>query len=201
MSESEGLLDVIDQLSDKAHEDGDLSVQEALDAFAGRLFGPLLLIPGLAVVTPVGMIPTVPTIMGVFVILVAGQSLIGRDHPWLPGLVADRKVEADKFDEAMKKFRPWARWIDKFTAPRLRWMVKGPMKYVIASICVVLACSLPPLELLPWACFVPGVAILMLGLAITAEDGLLAILGVAASVGAISLLFWAIPKVTEFLSG
>lgn len=193
------LTDVVDRLEDKAAEDGDLSTQDALDEFAGRLFGPLLIIPGLVTLTPLGGIPTLPTFMGLFIVLVAGQSLLGRKHPWLPGVIANRSVDEEKFKDSVEKFRPWMKWIDKFTAPRLTWMVKGPMKYGIAAVCIALACTLPPLEFLPFACAAPGAAILLLGLAITASDGLLAVVGIAGSAGAFYLMTAAWAKFAGFV--
>ena len=152
----QSLVDVVEDLQDEAGTDGQLSVRDALDEFAGRLFGPLLMLPGLVVVIPpLGGIPLVPTTMGIFIILVAGQSLFGRQHPWLPGILANRSVDEQKFRDSVDKARPWLEWVDKFTARRMQYMVKGPMKYGIAVICIIVACTLPPLELLPLACIPP----------------------------------------------
>lgn len=50
-----------------------------------RSFGPLLLMAGLIILAPVvGDIPGVPSIMGVFIVLVSVQLLIGQEHFWLP---------------------------------------------------------------------------------------------------------------------
>lgn len=188
--EPKELVEVVEDLEGRAAEDGDLSAQDALEEFSGRLFGPLLVIPGLVTVSPLGMIPTVPTLMAVFTILVAGQSLAGRKQPWLPGFLAKRSVDEEKFRQSADKIRPFIEWIDKWTKQRLPWLVKGPMKSIIAGVCILLALVMPPLELVPWACLAPGGAILMLGLAITSQDGLLALLGLAMTLGAIGLLGW-----------
>ncbi|QDU87293.1 Exopolysaccharide synthesis, ExoD [Pirellulimonas nuda] len=196
------LTDVIDDLKEKSQEDGQMSAQDALDEFAGRLFGPLLVVPGLVTLIPVvGAIPLVPTTMGVWVVLVAGQTLAGREYPWLPGVIADRSVDAEKFRESMEKFRPWAEWIDKFTKPRLTWLVKGPGKYALAALCIVLALTLPPLEFLPMACAAPGGAILLIGLAITAHDGLLALIAVGLSLLALFLVSQAWSAFAAYFSG
>jgi hypothetical protein len=190
--EAKELAEVVDDLESKASEDGDLSAQDALDEFSGRLFGPLLVIPGLVTVSPIGMIPSVPTMMGVFTVLVAGQSLAGRKQPWLPGFLAERSVDEDKFHASVEKIRPFIEWIDKWTAQRMQFLVKGPMKSVVAGVCILLALTMPPLEVVPWACLAPGSAILALGLAITAQDGLLALIGLTVSLGAIGLLGWVV---------
>lgn len=184
------LTDVVDDLEQNANQDGKLSAQDAVDQFAGRLFGPLLLVPGLIIMTPLGGIPTLPTIMGVFVILVAGQALAGRKHPWLPGLIAERRVDEQRFCQSVEKVRPWLEWMDKFTAQRLQTLIEGPMTQVIALVCILIACTLPPLELLPFAAIVPGIALFLLGLAVTAHDGVLALVGLIASAGALGTVGW-----------
>lgn len=184
-SSPETLTDLIDQLEEKASEDGDLTVQDALDEFAGRVFGPLLVIPAMVVVTPLGAVPTIPTAMAVFIVLIAAQALFGRKHPWLPGFITKQSVKESKLNNAMKKFRPFAKWIDAVLKPRLKWLVEGPMKYVIALVCLLMAAAIPPLELAPFACFIPGSAVLLLGLAMMAKDGVAGALGLVASVGAL----------------
>jgi hypothetical protein len=192
MAKQESLTDVVDKLIAKAEDaDGDdVSIQSVLDAFAGRLFGPLLLVPGLVILTPLGGIPTVPTLIGAVVVLVAGQAIVGRTHPWLPRFIADRSVSQQKFISAMNKFKPWARWIDRLTRPRLEYLVTGRMKYGIAAICVLVALTMPPLELLPFAAIAPGAAITLLGLAITSHDGLVGLMGLMAAATTVGLVTW-----------
>ena len=192
-SKPQSLQDVCGQLRDKAQEtNGDsLQVQTFLDAFSGRIFGPLLLVPSLVVIIPpLGAIPFVPTTMGVLVLLIAGQALIGRKHPWIPSFISQREVSKETFEKALDRFEPWAKWVDWFTKPRLQFLVSGAMKYGIALLCVLLAISLPPLEVLPFAAALPGLGIFCLGLAITAQDGLLGLFGILAGCGVAGVLIW-----------
>jgi hypothetical protein len=56
-----------------------------MDAVGRRSFGPLLLLAGIVLAAPgVGDIPGVPTVMGLFILLVSGQMLFDRDHFWMP---------------------------------------------------------------------------------------------------------------------
>ncbi len=188
------LGDICRQLRAQAeeHPGDEVRVQTILEAFTGRVFGPLLLIPALVVlVPPLGAIPAVPTTMGVLVVLVAGQSLWGRSHPWLPRVLLRRSLPTERLHRALDRIEWWSRWIDRLIKPRLRWLVTGGMKRGIALICVLLACALPPLELIPFAAAVPGAGLFCLGLAITAEDGLLGLCGIVAALGAAGILLWA----------
>lgn len=195
----EGLEEVVDQLEEKAEaEDDTVTVREALDAFEGRTFGPLLVLPALVALTPpVGMIPTVPTIMGVIVVLIAGQYLFGRTHPWVPDFIGERSVEREKVLKAVDKSRPWAKWVDGFVGKRLQVLVEGPMEYVIAGLCVVLAFTLPPAELLPGLAAVPAAAILFLGLAVTSRDGLVGLVGMIITAVGVGYLLYNLPKLAS----
>lgn len=199
----EGLAEVVDQFEDKAQdEDETVTVREALDAFEGRSFGPLLILPALvALAPPLGMIPGVPTTMGLIVILIAGQYLMGRTHPWVPDFIGERSVKRDKVLQAADKSRPWAKWVDGFLGKRLQALVEGPMEHVVAGLCVLLALTMPPAELLPGLAAVPAAAILFLGLAITARDGLLGLLGIAISAGGIGYLLYKLPQLVEKVGG
>lgn len=189
---AQGLEDVVDQLEEKAEEeDENITVREALDAFEGRTFGPLLVLPALVALTPpLGMIPFVPTIMGSIVVLIAGQYLFGRTHPWIPGFIGERSVKQKKVTSATDKSRPWAKWVDGFLGQRLQFLVEGAMERGIAAICVLVALTMPAAEFIPGLAAIPAAAILFLGLAITAKDGLLGLLGIILSTAGIGFIFY-----------
>ncbi|WP_197528757.1 exopolysaccharide biosynthesis protein [Aeoliella mucimassa] len=188
----QNLEEVVDQLETKVEqEDETLTVREALDAFDGRTFGPLLVLPALiALIPPIGMIPFVPTIMGSIIILISSQYMLGRTHPWVPAVLGERSVKKKKVLEAVDRSRPWAKWVDGFLGSRLQVLVEGPMEHVIAGLCVLLALMMPMAELIPGLAAVPAAAILFLGLAITARDGLLGLLGITLATGGFGYLIY-----------
>jgi hypothetical protein len=49
----------------------------------------LLLLASVALASPLSGIPGIPTSMGVLVLLIAGQLIVGRDYFWLPACVAN----------------------------------------------------------------------------------------------------------------
>lgn len=186
-SEPHDLAAVIDSLREAAKGREEVDVDVILDAFDSRLFGPLIVVPALFMVSPLGAIPVVPTILASFILLVTVQHLFGRTHPWLPGLLRERSVEQEKVDRALDKMRPWAERIDHVIKPRLDVLASKPAIYVTSIVIVLMAALVPLLEIVPFAVFLPGATILMLGLAMTARDGLLALIGFALGSGAIWL--------------
>lgn len=65
-------------------------------------------------------------------------------------------------------------------------MLAPPIAQVIALGAIIMALSMFPLALLPFAVAVPGTAVLLLGVSLVTQDGLIAILGLG--VAAIALV-------------
>ena len=187
--ESKKLTRLIDDLGEQVKDDESLAVADILQAFGTRAFGPLVALPGLIMLTPVGAVPGVPAVVAVFIVLVAVQHLAGRAHPWLPGSLTDRSVSKDKWDRASEKARPWARRVDWLLRPRLRPLTGPVMQRVLSVIIIALAIAMFPLGFIPFATAAPGASILLFGLAISARDGLAVVLGLAAT-GVSGYLVW-----------
>ena len=185
---AKGIADILDELAEESEEE--LSVEDILDRFEGRTFGPLVLALGLIAVTPIGLIPLVPTVIGVLLLAVIGQALAGKKHPWLPGTLRERAITQEKIEDGVDRAKPWAKRIDRVIKPRLSVLTEGPMRYVLAALAMPLALTMPPLELVPFAVFIPAVGIVMLGLSQVAKDGALAILAILFSLGSSGLTIW-----------
>lgn len=153
-----------------------VSIDSIMDMIGRRSFGLLLLLAGLIILAPViGDIPGVPSIMGMFIFLVAIQLLIGQEHFWLPNWLLQRAVPADKLIKAVEWLRKPAHYIDKLIRPRLPLFVNGIAKYLIAVVCILIALMLPFMEVIPFSANAGGLALVAFGLALIARDGLLAL--------------------------
>ncbi|UYV11463.1 MAG: exopolysaccharide biosynthesis protein [Phycisphaera sp.] len=183
------LTDLINDLDEQIDGDASLAVSDILDAFGSRSFGPLLALPGLIGLTPLGAVPGAPAIIAAFVILVAGQHLFGRDHPWLPQKLTGRSVSKERWDKARDKARPWARRVDILLKPRLRWLTGSIMERVISLVSIALAVSMFPLGFIPFAVAAPAGAILFFGLALSARDGVAVVVALLAT-GGTAYMLW-----------
>lgn len=125
--------------------------------------------------TPLGGIPGVPTVLATIVVIIAVQIGMGFDSLWLPRFLLDRGVEGKKLMRGAKSLRPVARVIDKAIRPRLTFLTERPSSYVIAMVCVMIALTVPPLELVPFVDVPLWAALVAFSLALVAHDGLLAI--------------------------
>lgn len=168
------LFDCIDQA---AEENGRVSWSAIMDEVGRRSFGPLLLLAGLTVLAPIiGDLPGVPTLIGMVVLLIAVQLLLGRHNFWLPGFMLNRSVSKDKLHKALTWLKKPARFIDKLLSPRLAVLTRGPMVRVIAVVCLGIALAMPVMEIVPFSANLAGIALTAFGLALIARDGLLALI-------------------------
>jgi hypothetical protein len=187
-AEPENLEGVMDRLV--AQTDGHVRVHDILAAFDRRVVGPVILVLALLLLTPLGGLPGVPTAVGLLLVLVAVQQLFGRAYPWFPRQLRERGVDHARLQSALERARPWARRIDRFLKPRVTALASAPMSHANIILVILLGALMPPLELIPFAVVVPALAVLLLGLGITARDGIVIAAGWAAGGGAVALAAW-----------
>ncbi|KQN71776.1 exopolysaccharide biosynthesis protein [Sphingomonas sp. Leaf62] len=181
--------DVLDRLQDLGEQAGGERVRlgDMLEAMGHRAYGPFLIVLPMIEISPVGGIPGLPTALAAVLALLAVQLVLGREHLWLPGFLANRGMTAGKLLTVVDKGRPIAKRLDQWFHNRLPALTKGPMVKV-AGIAVILLClTVPPLELLPFASTAPMAAIMAFGIALLVRDGVLMMVACALSVGAVGL--------------
>jgi hypothetical protein len=172
-SDLEGLLD---RVVAAARANDRTSVGLVVESVGTRSFAPLLLLAGLVILTPiVGDIPGVPMLMGVLVILVAGQLLLRRNHLWLPQWLLNRSISHHKVEKAVQWLRRPARFVDRWTRPRYTPLVRHAGTCVSALACIVVAAATPVMEVVPFSANIAGIAITAFGIALVVQDGVVAI--------------------------
>ncbi len=184
VSSLEGLLD---RMGNAASDGGRVSLDAILDAVGLRSFGPVLLLAGLITLAPlIGDIPGVPTVMAALVLFTATQLAAGREQIWLPRWMLSRTVSHDAYCNALGRMRRPARWMDRWTGPRLGILIRGVGTRVVAVVCVAIALAMPAMELVPFSANGAGLALAAFGLALIARDGLLALIAFTVTVGTVT---------------
>lgn len=184
------LEDLLDRLNALAEENDQVALHDVLHALGRRSFGPWLLVIGLVTISPVGDIPTVPTMMAAIVFLISVQLLLRRPHFWLPPWLLNRSTSSGKLTKTTGWVRKPARWIDKILRPRLEFATGHAGTYAIAALCVLIALGMPPMEFVPFTGTVAGSALAAFGIALIANDGLVAMLAIAFTVAAYAFLIY-----------
>lgn len=169
----EQVLDRIDAAGQQEDEDGRVQLRTIFEEVGERSFGPLLLLAGLVTLAPVlGDIPGVPSIMGILVLLISAQLLIGRKHFWLPNWILNRSVSRRKLDKALGWLRRPARWADRFPRRRLAVLTGACGRYITAIVCAIIGLAAPFMEFVPFSANLAGAALTAFGLGLVARDGL-----------------------------
>lgn len=177
------LQSVLDQIETALDGSESVDLKTVVEAFGNRSFGPVMVLCGLCMMTPLGAIPGIPPAFGVIVIVFALQLLFRRETPWMPEVLRRVKIPSDRLSKVQAKVRPFLAKIDGVIRPRLLWAVTGPMQVLISVVAIVLALSFFPLGMVPFGVVAPAAIVLILGLGITARDGILTLIGLSLSLG------------------
>ena len=175
------LDELLDRLEEPVEQEGRTTVRTLMETVGEPSFGPLLVTIGLAGVTPLSGVPTVPSLLAVCAMLVSLQLVFGRKHFWLPRFILDRHVTRGRLRASTRLVRKPARVVDRVIKPRLSFLTGGLANRLVALVVTVIALAVPPLELLPFAAALPSLAILAFGLGLIARDGLLVLIALLIS--------------------
>ncbi len=172
------LGDLLQRISQVAADRDDVYLVTIMEALGTRSFGPVLLLIGVILVSPLSGLPGMPTTMGVGLALISLQLLLGREAFWLPRWLLNRYVPSDRLQRALQWLDRPARFIDWWLRPRLPMLASNSGAMFIAVICLLLALAMPMMELVPFSATAAGLAVVAFGLALVAIDGLFVLLGV-----------------------
>lgn len=188
----ESLSDLLQAIVERAEDEEQVTFGDLLDALHTRSYGPVLLLPAIVAVSPIGMIPGASIVCGSIIALLSMQMVFGLKHPWLPERLKAFEFPHDKIRRGVNKSLPIVRRFEKFLGKRLRVLSQPPFTRLVALLCLVLAVLFYPLALLPFAVALPGTAIVLLSLGLTARDGVLVLVGIVTSgvTGWLSYAFW-----------
>jgi hypothetical protein len=189
----DNLEGVIGKLDEAARENGaKVSVGEVVDTVGRRSFGPLLLLGGLLGMSPLGLIPTAPTVLAIVTLLIALQLIFGRETIWIPRFLARLSIPSERMAKAVMAAKAPARVVDRVVKPRLAVLTSDPAERLAAMGCALAALAIPPLEFVPFAVIMPAAAVAAFGLGLIARDGLLMLLAFIATAGAAGLVGYAL---------
>lgn len=181
MAEAGYLEGVLDDLDDAA-EGETVSIREVVSAFEHSSSGAIIALFGMVAAMPlIGDIPGMSIMIGLIVLIILAQVLFRSERGlWLPGFIANRKVEAETVEKSIEKVRPYVRWLDKWIKPRLKFLTEGsgPRTALVIG-AAIMAVALMPMELIPSGSTLPALAIVAFGLALIARDGAFALFGYA----------------------
>ncbi|MDN5568822.1 MAG: exopolysaccharide biosynthesis protein [Paracoccus sp. (in: a-proteobacteria)] len=179
MPDQPSITDLIDRVSHASDAD-QTSVAQIVAALGQKSFLPNMMIPALAVVSPLSGVPLFSSICGLTIALVAVQMLFQRDHIWLPDFLMRKHLRTERVQKATRWMRKPARFLDRITKQRLRLLVHRPFLWVTQAICLICGLMMPFLELVPFTSSILGVVVCLFAFGMLARDGRFTLLGLGA---------------------
>ena len=157
-----------------------ITIGEFLDPLGERAFGFLLLILAIPNFIPVPI--GVGGVMGVLVIYVGAQMLLGFEHPWLLRSMREHGMARSRVERFVTRLAPLLRWLEHVCRPRLEALTRAPGRRITGLLLVAtgILLALP----IPFTNYVFGVLLVLYAVALIERDGAALIVAWLASVAA-----------------
>lgn len=153
--------------------DAGLTLHEIRDRLDERAYGLLILLLSIPCLVP-GLYG-VPQVVGLIVILLAGQMLVGREEPWLPRWFLNLRCKGSWL-KAMADFAETKLgWINRLSRPRLRRFADGPGEKLAAVFMILATLTI----VMPLTNTIPSIALALLSVGLIQRDGLFVLAGCA----------------------
>ena len=180
---------------------GRLSIGDIVDAIGNRALGALIFAFAAPIALPIP-IPGIAIILGLPLLLLTGQLMIGRSQPWLPAAVLRQSFARRDFARIVVQIVPWLERVERVIAPRHLWITEPFGERVIGSVGFIF--SLSVFAPVPFGNMLPGLGLALVALGLIERDGRVIMAGVL--IGAIGLaillaIFYGIAVGAAFFSG
>lgn len=146
-----------------------VSVEQLLEPLRRRAFGFVLLLLAIPnfIPVPVG----IGGIMGVLVVVLGFEMLIGLEHPWIPGFLRRRTMSREGLLRFLDRIAPVTRRLERLCKPRLQRLTRRPFTLVSGAIMILIGVllALP----IPFTNYVFGGMLIAFAFALVERDGAL----------------------------
>jgi hypothetical protein len=165
------ISDVLDGV-EQASGDEVVTVGAIVAHLGDRSFAALLLVPGLAMLSPLSGIPGLATVSASLVALIVVQMLLGRRSLWLPRVLGDRRISARRLHQAVGFLRRPVWRAEGMMAPRLGVLADRPWNALALATCLAITLIVPLMEIVPFLATTAGLAISLIAAGMLVRDGL-----------------------------
>lgn len=152
-----------------------ITVSNISNALADRAFALLMLLFALPNLIPIPL-PGISIILGVPMIFLSCQLMMGRKAPWFPKWISKQSFQHNDIETVVDYAMPYLKRLEQILKPRLGFLLCHCAERIIALICLVMSVmiTLP----IPFGNWFPALTICLFALAILERDGMFVLLGV-----------------------
>lgn len=155
-----------------------ITLGEILRRIGLRGFGPILVIVSGLLLLPIGMIPGVPGAVAIVLGLVAIELVSGGKAIRLPDRVARLSISAGLVSGSVRRARPVTRAMGRLLRPRALALATSRLAHVVLGLVLgAIAVVMFVVGFLPGLPFLLALPVLLIGLGLTARDGLVVTIG------------------------
>jgi len=163
----------------------DISIGELADSLGERAFGALMFIFALPNALP--MPPGTSAILGLPLVILTWQVMIGRQTLWLPELVRKRRISRELIVAFVSKVTPLMTRLERILRPRLDIIVTSHLAERMIGL-VAFPLALVLFLPIPFGNIPPAAAIACLALGLAERDGLAVIVGYMLAIASAAVL-------------
>lgn len=174
-----------------------IRVADIRDAMGDRAFGAMMFVFAAPNALPLNMLG-ISAVLGVPLLFLSLQFMLGFVVPWLPQVLVQRRVQRRKFARVMNLVIPWIRRAERLLRPRLTFMVARPVERLMGLLGVVLSIVL--ILPIPLGNVPPAVALCILSLGLLERDGVAVALGLVGGVASVVLASGVIIAIAKAVS-
>jgi hypothetical protein len=149
-----------------------VTVGEMVHRLGRRAFGALFFV--FAAPNWLPMPPGASTVLGLPLVLLSPQLMVGIHGPWIPRFIEERPIRRDHLAGAFEKIAPWLEKAENLSRPRLTFLFGPVGDRLIGLTCFLL--SLVLILPIPLGNLAPAAAIALFGLAMIQRDGVIALI-------------------------
>jgi hypothetical protein len=177
-----------------------VQLNDIVDVLGERVYGLLLLIFAIPNAIP-NPVPGVTAILGLPLVLISAQMLLGRPRPWFPAVIGKRSIATEDVRRFIRQADPWLKQMERMLTQRFTVVFSPAGERVLAAVVLLMAVilTLP----IPLANLLPALSICFIALALIEFDGLWASIGIivaAVSVVIASSVVYGFIKIGLFLA-
>jgi len=163
----------------------DTTIGELADSLGERAFGALMFI--FAVPNAIPMPPGTSAILGLPLVILTWQVLMGRQSLWLPEMVRQRRISKEMLHAFVTKVTPIMAKLERVLKPRLGFVVTSDLAERLIGL-VTFPLALILFLPIPFGNIPPALAIACLALGLAERDGLAVLVGYVFSVASVAIL-------------
>lgn len=169
-NDSGALSDVLDRVQDVLHSE-EVTIGNLVERLGHHSFAALMLMFSLISASPASAVPGITATVGVIVVILVAQMVLGRRALWLPGFILRRHIPSDKLGGAIDWLRRPIRFVEGLTRPRLSFMLHRPWSLLPMLLILLLALAMPLMELIPTSGSLASAVIALFATGLLTRDG------------------------------